>query len=183
MAPLDPPQPELSRPVAWRASGKPRISLTVKASAEECAALARRLDLLAVHSLEASVVVRLLSGGERLQLSGRLRAAVRQSCVVTLAPVESTVDEEFTILYAPPDATAAELVMGPAGDDSWDEPWPGDVLDVGEAVAQQLALAIDPYPRAPGAELPAPAADAAAEPVRRPFAGLSPTVKGRRGRA
>lgn len=178
MAPHDLPKPEFSRPVEWRASGKPRISLTIKANAEECAALARRMDVLALHSLEATVVIRLLAGGERLQLSGRLRAAVRQSCVVTLAPVESTIDEEFTVLYAPPDATDAELVMGPAGDDSWDEPWPGDVLDVGEAVAQQLALAIDPYPRAPGAELPTPA-----EGARGPFAGLSPAPRGRRGRA
>ncbi len=183
MAPHAPPMPEFSRPVEWRASGKPRISLTIRANRDECAALAQRLDLLAVLSLEASVVVRLVAGGERLQLSGRLRATVRQSCVVTLAPVESTIDEEFTVLYAPPDAAEDELVMGPAGDDSWDEPWPGDVLDVGEAVAQQLALAIDPYPRAPGAELPAPPVEHRAAGLRRPIAGLSPAGKGRRGRA
>lgn len=179
----DLPKPEFSRPVEWRAGGKPRISLTIRAIAEERAALARRLALLTLDDLEATVVIRLLAGGTRLELSGRLRAAVSQSCVVTLAPVESVIDEEFVVVYAPPDAATDELVMGLAGDDSWDEPWPGDVLDVGEAVAQQLALAIDPYPRAPGAQLPPATSDDGATVVRRPFAGLSRPTKSRRGRA
>ncbi len=33
------------------------------------------------------------------------------------------------------------------------EPFDGDAIDIGEAVAQQLALALDPYPRAPGVSL------------------------------
>jgi hypothetical protein len=53
---------------------------------------------------------------------------------------------------------AAELV----------EPLPSDILDIGEAVAQQLSLALDPYPRAPGAIAGAPAE----RPVS-PFAALA----------
>jgi hypothetical protein len=42
------------------------------------------------------------------------------------------------------------------------------VLDLGEAVAEQLALALDPYPRVPGAELP----EIESDPQERPFAAL-----------
>jgi hypothetical protein len=53
-------------------------------------------------------------------------------------------------------------------------------IDLGEAVAQQLAVALDPYPRAPGAAWPQADtgdADIAAEPVRRPFAALDALKK------
>lgn len=50
----------------------------------------------------------------------------------------------------------------PAGEESEDAdpealdeiPYTNGMLDLGEAAAEQLGLALDPYPRAPGAVLP-----------------------------
>jgi hypothetical protein len=170
---------------------KPVATMTVAAEPAERAGLARRLGqeqggVEAIDRLTADLTLEILPGpsshsGRRLRLSGRLQAALRQLCVVTLEPLEATIDESFTVIYAGGVADAAEVeIDDAAADDSWDEPWPGDSLDVGEAVAQQLALAIDPYPRKPGVEAPAPAT---AQGAARPFAALSSMVKDRQGRA
>ncbi len=178
------PVPEFSRPVDLT---KPVATISIAAEPGERAALARRMGVLAVDALRADLRLEILPGPassrSRLRLSGRLQAALQQACVVTLEPVAATIDEAFTVIYAGGVEDSEEIAIDPASDDAWDEPWPGDTLDVGEAVAQQLALAIDPYPRAPGAAAAAaPAADP--EPTRsRPFAALSSMVKDRQGRA
>jgi len=161
-------------------------TMTVTAEAAERAALALRMRVEGIDSLTAAVTLEILPGApsassQRLRLSGRLKAAVRQLCVVTLEPIAATIDETFTVIYAGGIADGDEVTIDAASDDAWDEPWPGDALDVGEAVAQQLALAIDPYPRAPGA-VPEQAAPQSAA-ATRPFAALSSMVKDRQGRA
>jgi hypothetical protein len=176
--------PEFSRLVDLTTM-KPVAIMTVTAEAPERDILARRMGIEGIDRLEADLTLEILPGKERLRLSGRLRAALRQLCVVTLEPLQAAVDEEFTVIYAGSVEDTDEVMIAGAGDaardDAWDEPWPGDTLDVGEAVAQQLALAIDPYPRAPGA-VAEPAADAGPTPSR-PFAALSSMVKDRQGRA
>ena len=70
-----------------------------------------------------------------------------QSCVVTLDPVEAEIGEPFDIVFAQPSYQASEAgeVLDPESD--LPEPLPPEGLDLGEVVAQQLALALDPYPR------------------------------------
>lgn len=177
------PVPEFSRPVDLT---KPVATMSIAAEPGERAALARRMGVLAIDTLRADLRLEILPGPDspRLRLSGRLQAALQQACVVTLEPVAATIDEAFTVIYAGGVEDSEEIAIDPASDDAWDEPWPGDTLDVGEAVAQQLALAIDPYPRAPGAAAAAAAPAADPEPTRsRPFAALSSMVKDRQGRA
>jgi hypothetical protein len=186
---LSRPTPEFSRLVDL-ATMKPVATMTVAAEPGERAALARRMGVEAIDRLTADIKLEILPGpssrsGQRLRLSGRLQAALQQLCVVTLEPVAATIDEEFSVIYAASVADSvedgAEVTIDDAtADDAWDEPWPGDSLDVGEAVAQQLALAIDPYPRAPGV---AATAEPAQTPTARPFAALSSMVKDRQGRA
>jgi len=180
IAPMSRPTPEFSRLVDL-ATMKPVATMTIAAEPEERAILARRMGVEGIDRLEADVKLEILPGKERLRLSGRLQATVRQLCVVTLEPLEAQVDEEFTVIYAGSVEDGDEVTIDTASDDAWDEPWPGDTLDLGEAVAQQLALAIDPYPRAPGA-VAEPAAEAGPTPTR-PFAALSSMVKDRQGRA
>jgi len=177
--PVSPVPPEFSRPVELTTL-KPVATMRFAAAPEECAALARRMGVLAVESLAAELKLEILPGKGRLRLSGRLQAALRQACVVTLEPVATAIDERFSVIYAAEVEDDAEVAIDPGAADAWDEPWPGDTLDVGEAVTQQLALAIDPYPRAPGAAAASPAAP---EGTARPFAGLSSMVKDRQGRA
>lgn len=183
------PTPEFSRLVDLTTM-KPLATTTVAAEPGERAALARRMGVEAIDQLTAEVTLEILPGKqERLRLTGRLRAALQQLCVVTLEPVAATIDETFTVIYAGSAEDGAEVAIEGSGDvagdvigrdGAWDEPWPGDTLDVGEAVAQQLALAIDPYPRASGA-VPEQAAPESAQ--ARPFAALSSMVKDRQGRA
>ena len=134
--------PEFSRPVTL-----PRLGhverLRIAAGEAERAALARRFGLLAVERFDADVALTRLKEGARLEAS--IDADVVQECVVTLEPVRNRVTEEFSLLYGS---------LAPAEhDDAVVEPLEGDSIDVGEAAAQQLSLALDPYPRAAGAAL------------------------------
>jgi uncharacterized metal-binding protein YceD (DUF177 family) len=127
---------------------------TLEASVAECAALARRYGIPGVESLRATL--RLMpepDGG--IRVDGRLEAAVTQDCVVTLDPVPQRVAEAFALRILPPGRDPAD------GPDDLDEiPTENGVADLGEVVAEQLALSLDPYPRAPDAALPAEAQDA-----------------------
>jgi uncharacterized metal-binding protein YceD (DUF177 family) len=138
----------------------------IVASPEERAALARRFDLLALDRLEAQVRLERLAGG-LLRLAAALLAEVVQACVATLEPVRAQIDERFTLLYRS-GVTAGEKAVVLSGAEEPVEPLSGDTLDSGEAVAQQLSLALDPYPRAPGATPAAPA-----DTLNSPFAALA----------
>lgn len=148
--------PEFSRPFAIDSLGHERVTRRLEASPSEREALARRFGLLALDRLEAEVSLRWAAGGA-LWLEGRLRATATQRCVATLEPVPQAIDEDFAISYS----RHAEAEQA-AGDEEASlhpdapEPLPAEGLDLGEEVAQALSLALDPYPRAPGAspELP-----------------------------
>ncbi len=152
------PPPEFSRPivVSGLAGGVMRVELSARAGERD--ALARRFGLLGLDRLEARVSLRredAAGGGWSLHVEGELEAAVRQTCVATLEPFASDIHDTFAVVYtvgARPTGTT-ETVVDP---DEMDPPDPleGDSLDLGELVAQHLALALDPYPRAPGAPPP-----------------------------
>jgi uncharacterized metal-binding protein YceD (DUF177 family) len=96
-----------------------------------------------------------------------MHARVTQICVVTLEPFDARIDERSELRFVPtgslPESEGVELdaetLEGP------DEiPYAGDVIDLGAALAEQLALALDPYPRSPGAALPEEFLDSAENP-------------------
>jgi len=131
----------------------------VEADAAERAALAERMGLIALDSLVAEVSLGPVPGA--IRAIGTLRAEVVQACVVTLDPVPQRLEEAFEWRILPPgEAPPEELDDGP--DEIESEP--DGSFDIGEALAQTLALALDPYPRSPDAELPAEARSAAASP-------------------
>ena len=169
---------EFSRPatVAEMEPGD-EINRSLEADAAECAALAARMGLIAVDSLAAEATVRRLSGDALYRVRGRISADVVQACVVTLDPVPGHVEEDFDELYAtegyepPEDDEEAELP----------EIFDGQEIDLGELVAQILLLSLNPYPRAPGAELALKnAADEDVSDRRRPFEGLAEMLKERK---
>lgn len=141
--------PEFSRRVELARLGVHEAVYPICAKPEEREALARRFGLLALGRLEAEIRLQRLSGA-MVRLNGRLGADVVQACVISLEPVASAVDQEFTVLYG--QAGNGKSVMVDLETDEA-EPFDGDAIDIGEAVAQHLALALDPYPRAPGATL------------------------------
>ena len=148
---------EFSRPLSREEIGRGRQSLELSADERERAALARRFGLLALDRLEARVTVAPQSTANLVLLKGHLSADVTQACVVTLEPVRTQLEESFSqqfSLLPSNDEAERELVIDPEGDDP-PEPLAPQGLDLGEVIAQQLAVALEPYPRAEGARLDA----------------------------
>jgi len=143
--------PEFSRVVSLKDLGKDELRLDLVASTEECAALARRFELSAIAGLRATGSLWRLGGG-RVRLRVKLRAEVSQTCVVTLDPVVNQIEEDLDILFETHinDSAALDMSFDPNSDR---EPLTGDSLDVGEIVAEELALSLDPYPKKPGIAL------------------------------
>ena len=123
-------------------------------TAAERTALAARYSLLSLDALAAQLTLRSDVSGE-IVVEGNLQAEVQQQCVVTLEPVSETIacpfDQRYALQQADP---VADLVIGP-DDMEPPEPVVGDTIDLGELVAQYLSLAINPYPRAPDADIQA----------------------------
>ena len=139
-------------------------SLNLVAGPEERAALAARLDLLALHVLEAEL--RLQPGPDgAILVHGTMRAELDQACGITFAPVRQSVSEAVAWRLLP------EGIEPTDGEDDPDDiETEQNVADLGEALAQQLSLSIDPYPRALGAEMPT---DLGGDAAQGGFAALS----------
>jgi len=141
--------PELHRPIATDRIDAHGLDVTVQANEAECAALASRMQLPAVLALTCRFRLNRV-GPDAIEARGQLRARVVQTCVVSLDDFESDVREDFTIRFVPAGQETDD--MDPEGED--EIPFEGGMLDLGEAAAEQLGLALDPYPRQPGVELP-----------------------------
>ena len=139
-------EPEFSRTLRFQDIDRRPREVDLVASPEERAALAERFQILAVDELTSHVrVERETDGWYRVR--GSLQARVVQECVRTLAPVPEEIDEPVALRVTTdpdfdPDAEDADLT---SGDEV--EYVAGEELDVGELLAQQLALALNPYPR------------------------------------
>jgi uncharacterized metal-binding protein YceD (DUF177 family) len=151
---------EFSRPFALDALRERPVRHTVTATAEECAALAKRFEVLAIDRLEAKLTLQRVRAGRAVRVEGRIAASLQQACVVSLQPVAQKVAEIFSVLFVPPedlkpipvDADGEIDVAAIAAEDELEEALPNGPLDLGELVAQEFAVTIDPYPRADGAE-------------------------------
>lgn len=146
--------PEFSRPVPVDQIGGGESAREIEANPAERAALARRLGLRSLDRLTASLRLRRLPDG-LIRLSGRFAADVVQNCVVTLEPVAGHCSETLAMRFgdADPASIEAEIEVESLAEDD-PEPIVGGCIDLGEAVVQQLAVSLDPYPRAPGAKVP-----------------------------
>lgn len=147
------PPPEFSRIVDVTRLGHTAHAITIEANAAECAALARRFGLVSLDRLSAALTIQHHGDNGLIELSGRFFARLRQACVITLDPVPADIDQPIRLFYG----EAAEIdgtIADPLALEDDAEPLDHGQIDCGEAVAQQLALALDPYPRAPGAKLP-----------------------------
>ena len=155
---------EFSRLLPRDELGLAVLQRQIEADGAERAALAERFGLQALERLSADLTIQPRGPIGLLEVTGRLKAKVVQSCIVTLEPVESDIDADFLALYTlrPAELLEDEDVIDPEAPDL-PEPVGPKGLDLGEIVAQQLAVLLDPYPRLAGAELPEPASDAADE--------------------
>ncbi len=75
-----------------------------------------------------------------------------QPCVATAVPVETIVDEPVTLRFVEPIVSGGDEEVELGGDALDTIEIEGGAIDLGEAAAETLALALDPYPRSPHAE-------------------------------
>jgi len=177
------PKPELERPIDLDRMGAGGTALEIVASESERQALARRFGFLGLPAFSARVTVDRRPGGQ-IVVEGRLKGRIVQSCILTLDPVAQDLDDSFRVVFKPGlaeerDRESGEAILSAQADAP--EPLSGNMLDVGEIVAEQLSLVADPYPRKPGAKLedvlPKPRGGGRSggrpEQRRHPFAGLA----------
>jgi Large ribosomal RNA subunit accumulation protein YceD len=141
--------PEFCRLVPLERIRAAGLTITVEADAAERAALAARLGVPELCALSCRFRLRPAKAGA-VMAEGELRARVRQVSVVSLEEFEAELAEDFLLRFVPEGSETAEL-----DPESVDEmPYAGAAVDLGEAAVEQLALALDPYPRQAGEELP-----------------------------
>jgi uncharacterized metal-binding protein YceD (DUF177 family) len=164
--------PEFSRPVDRRHLSDRPVRLV--ADGAERKALAERFRLVAVDRLEAEVS--LAADGEAVDASGTLSADIVQTCAITGDDLPVTISEPLALRFVPEAAVEAEEIE--LTEEELDEiPFEGPSFDLGEAVAQSLALAIDPYATGPEADAVRKATGLDDEQPSGPFAALAALKK------
>jgi hypothetical protein len=145
--------PEFSRLIAVDRVPPEGMTEHLSATPEERQALAKRFGLIAIHELSALLQLQPWRRGG-IKITGKLNARVEQTCVVTLDRFQETLTEELTRYFAGQNAPGPTPAIRSVESLEEDEPdvISGGSIDLGEVVAESLGLAIDPYPRKPGAE-------------------------------
>ncbi len=145
----------------------------LEANEEERAGLAARFELVFIRSFTGKMELKPWRKGG-IRVTGRMEADVTQSCVVTLDPFDTNVTfeiERFFLGKTNAGATQVRDVESLEGDEP--DLIVDNSIDLGELAAEELGLALDPYPRKPGAEFASAAEPEAAENTRQPFASLA----------
>jgi uncharacterized metal-binding protein YceD (DUF177 family) len=144
------PPPELTRMI--KARPLPAAPVVIEASAEERAALAARFGLGAIDSLRAEIALE--QKPRAIRATGRLTAQIMQPCAISGEDFPVTIDEAVDLRFVEDNARppTAEEEIELEADDCDEIEFSGDMFDLGEAVAQTLGLAIDPYAEGPNAD-------------------------------
>jgi uncharacterized metal-binding protein YceD (DUF177 family) len=164
--------PEFSRLVDRRHLPTQPLRLVADEAARK--ALAKRFSLVAVNRLEANVSLE--ADGDAVNAEGSLTADIVQSCAVTGDDLPVKIAEPLALRFVPESTPAAEEVE--LTEEELDEiAYSGTTFDLGEAVSQSLALAIDPYATGPGAEEVRKEKGLSDEAASGPFAALAALKK------
>ena len=146
--PVDAPQTEFSHAVDLRDLRGAPGAFDLAASPSQCALIAKRLGVPGVSRLEGRVTLKVSK--TEIIASGVLKADLTRECVASLEEMAETVEDAFEVGFlraAPSEAPEEDEA------EDWDAPevHEGDIFDLGEFLTQQLALAMEPFPRKPGA--------------------------------
>jgi uncharacterized metal-binding protein YceD (DUF177 family) len=152
--------PELHRPVSLDRIGPLGLDLTIEATPAECSALTARMNLPAVLAVSCEFHL-IRESRDKVLARGVLRARVTQTCVISLEEFDSGIEEVFQVRFVPSGEESDDI--DPESDD--EIPFDGNLIDLGEAAAEQLGLALDPYPRIPGVEMPPGEEDSETHPL------------------
>lgn len=134
------------------------VQRRIEAEVAERAALAKVFGLLAIAGLSGDFTLASTAGtGGVIEATLALTARVTQICVVSLEPFEANISETARLRFVPAAALREDQDIAPLDPESLEGPdelpYSGEVIDLGATLAEQLALALDPYPRKPGAAL------------------------------
>jgi uncharacterized metal-binding protein YceD (DUF177 family) len=162
---------EFSRPIKADQIKRLTGETHIEANEAECLALARRFGLSSLDRLSADYS--LIEENGAVMARGRMSAALAQPCVATGVPVPETIDTDFLLRFVVegddvPEGEELEL----DADDCDTIGYDGQLIDMGEAVAETMALALDPFPRSPDADATLKAAGVVDETEVGPFAIL-----------
>ncbi len=163
-----------SLPIAVAQIPSTGLHRVLEASAEECRRLAEAAGINGVSDLRAEFTLQ-PGRGDTVRIDGRVTGKVGQTCVVSLDPLETTIDEIVELMFAPPEQVARLCALADETDDSAERPDPPEpiqdgIIDLGRVATDALFLGIDPYPRRPDAKLELP--PEAIDPEDHPFAAL-----------
>lgn len=188
-----PPAPDAATPPASADDPLPRqvvrldaprraaLPVALRPPAAARAAIAAHLGIRALDAMAFAGTLR-PEGRRDWRLDARLEAVVAQDCVVTLDPVTTRIEEDVARAYvdglAEPEEPEAEMP-----EDDTAEPLPAS-LDLYAVAVEALALALPPFPRAPGVSLgevvvTEPGAQPLTAEAARPFASLRDALKDR----
>lgn len=143
----------------------------------ELRSIAERIGIARLDRLDAHA--QLSRTGELVRAKGRLLASLEQSCVVTGEPVSAYIDEPFEVMFVrPPEPSNPDEEVELGESDCDVVFYEGGTLDLGTAVADTLALSLDPYPRSAGADAALKEAGVMTEAEASPFAILAQLKRG-----
>ena len=143
----DIPELEFSFAVPADTIGKADKKLRIVADEAARGALARRFDLIAIDSFVTEVTISRIANSVLLRVSGSFRADIVQACVVSHEPVATSISETISERLGPQGHGEAEAIF--EFDDEYPPvPFSDGLIELGELLAQNLAVLIDPYPRA-----------------------------------
>jgi Large ribosomal RNA subunit accumulation protein YceD len=162
--------PEFSHPVSIELIGDGGHDIALAADADARRRLAGRFGWIGIEALSARMTLTQRAGS--IDATGHLNAVVEQKCVATGDPVRETVDTDFALRFVDTALLGTQQVVELSDDDLDVIDYTGNSIDAGEAVAQTLALSVDPYPRCPDADAKLRAAGVIGEGESGAFAGL-----------
>lgn len=146
-----PGAPEFSRRVSLDdpAAFRGRVEATPAERARLCALF----GVSGIAAVSCQYTIEALKS-HRYRLTGTLSADVTQACVATAEPVNSHIEEAFSVEFWPePQIASAEpAALEPDLDDDPPEAIVDGKIDVAAFAAEVLASALDPYPRKTDAE-------------------------------
>lgn len=164
------PAPEYSFPVDLRQINDTPLTLVPDEAARR--RLAGRFGITSIPAMHATV--QLVREGERVTVTGRLVADVIQACRVSAEDFPVHIDEPVHLRFIPPaDEITPDEEIELTADDCDEIEYEGTAFDLGEALAQTLALAIDPFAEGPNADAFRAEHGLAGETPSGPFATLA----------
>ncbi len=144
-----------SHPLSLAELSRGAVDVRLEPDEAQRTVLAKSLGLVSMPSMSIQLTLRpWLDGAE---ITGRLSGVVEQVCGISLDRFEQPLEAEFDLRVVPAGSPNTPSESG-AGEielelDAPDPPdvLEGDVVDLAAVAAEQLSLAVDPFPRKPGA--------------------------------